>query len=104
MIHGKGDELRLSVLDKQNTFSVEYDLSGNPLIKSEFECWRDLKWTDQGWKPDPTIFLKDEKRILVVPTKKASHYHWSLDAEDSDRDDDDAIDLDYPTVVFYDLE
>ena len=49
-------------------------------------------------------FLKDEKRILVVPTKKASHYHWSLDDGDSDRDDDDAIDLDYPTVVFYDLE
>lgn len=72
-----GEELTLSIIGKGNSVEQEFSLETSEVLNAEFKSWGQLKWADQGWKPDPTIVMKgEEKPILVLSTKKATHTHW----------------------------
>jgi hypothetical protein len=58
--------LNLSILGKGNSIETTYSLEESEVLNAEFKSWAELKWADQGWKPDPTIVMKGENPLLVL--------------------------------------
>lgn len=68
--------MNLSIIGKGNTIESEFSLEESEVLNAEFKSWAELKWADQGWKPDPTIVMKNEEPLLVLQTNKTTRTHW----------------------------